>query len=155
LFRARFPRRGSSAANRVSRRLAIIAILRPVLAFGLLLCAIAPSLGAERIVLFISDVAVGRDGDLSVTETIRVEAEGRAIGRGILRAFPTRYTRADGSLVEVGFTVQSVTRNGAVETWATEPMANGVRVRIGSSNVTLTNGQHEYVIRYRTTRQIG
>ena len=52
-------------------------------------------------------------------------------------------------------TVQSVTRNGAVETWATESMANGVRIRIGSSNVTLTRGQHEYVIRYRTTRQIG
>ncbi len=114
-----------------------------------------PSHAAERIVLFISDVVVERNGDLAVTETIRVEAEGRDIRRGILRDFPTRYTRPDGSRVEVGFQVQSVTRNGAVETWATESMANGVRIRIGSSNVTLTRGQHEYVIRYRTTRQIG
>ena len=105
--------------------------------------------------LFISDVAVERNGDLAVTETIRVEAEGREIRRGILRDFPTRYTRPDGSRVEVGFTVQSITRNGATETYVTEPMANGVRVRIGSSNVTLARGQHEYVIRYRTTRQIG
>ncbi|HET7154399.1 MAG TPA: DUF2207 domain-containing protein, partial [Hyphomicrobiaceae bacterium] len=105
--------------------------------------------------LFISDVEVERNGDLAVTETIRVEAEGREIRRGILRDFPTRYTRPDGSRVEVGFTVQSITRNGATETYVTEPMANGVRVRIGSASRTLNNGQHEYVIRYRTTRQIG
>jgi uncharacterized membrane protein YgcG len=106
-------------------------------------------------VLFVSDVVVERNGDLAVTETIRVEAEGREIRRGILRDFPTRYTRPDGSRVEVGFEVQSVTRDGAPETWITEPLANGVRIRIGSASRMLNPGQHEYVIRYRTTRQIG
>jgi uncharacterized membrane protein YgcG len=120
-----------------------------------LLCALSPGAAAERIVLFVSDVKVERNGDLDVTETIRVEAEGREIRRGILRDFPTRYARADGSRVEVGFLVQSVTRNGAAETWVSEPMANGVRIRIGSASRMLSNGQHEYVIRYRTTRQIG
>ena len=48
--------------------------------------------------------------------------------------FPPATRRPDGSRVEVGFTVQSVTRNGAVETYATESLANGVRVRIGSAD---------------------
>ena len=49
----------------------------------------------------------------------------------------------------------SVTRDGAPETCATEGMANGVRVRIGSADRSLRAGPHDYVIRYRTTRQIG
>ena len=104
---------------------------------------------------FISDVEVERNGDLLVTETIRVEAEGRQIRRGILRDFPTTYHRPDGSRVEVGFTVQSVTRDGSAENFATEKMANGMRVRIGSADRSRQTGQHNYVIRYRTTRQIG
>jgi hypothetical protein len=41
------------------------------------------------------------------------------------------------------------------ETWINESLANGVRVRIGSADRLIANGRHEYVIRYRTTRQIG
>ena len=96
-----------------------------------------------------------RNGDLLVTETIQIRAEGQQIKRGILRDFPTTYHRTDGSRVEVGFDVQSVTRDGSVEEFATEKMANGVRVRIGSAGRSVNPGLHEYVIRYRTTRQIG
>ena len=97
-----------------------------------------------------------RDGDLDVTETIRVKVEQfGTIKHGILRDFPTTYTRPDGSRVVVGFAVQSVTLDGGNEPWSTEAMANGVRVRIGSAATTLSVGEHEFVIRYRTTRQIG
>jgi uncharacterized membrane protein YgcG len=121
------------------------------------LCAamLAPAGAAERIVRFISDVDVQRNGDLIVTETIRVQAEGRVIRRGILRDFPTTYSRNDGSRVVVGFDVQSVSRDGAAEHYITERMNNGVRVRIGNADQSLSYGQHEYVIKYRTTRQIG
>ena len=34
-------------------------------------------------------------------------------------------------------------------------MSNGVRIRIGSADRVIPRGQHTYVIRYRTTRQIG
>jgi uncharacterized membrane protein YgcG len=125
------------------------------IALILLLAASVPVGAAERILQFISDAVVERNGELAVTETIRVEAEGREIRRGILRDFPTRYTARDGSRVEVGFHVESVTRDGAPETFVTESLANGVRVRIGSAERLLANGQHTYVIRYRTTRQIG
>jgi uncharacterized membrane protein YgcG len=109
----------------------------------------------ERILSFVSDVKVERNGDLLVTETIRVQAEGREIRRGILRDFPTKYTRRDGTRVQVGFDVQSVSRDGADETFATENLSNGVRVRIGRADRFLNTGPHTYVITYRTTRQVG
>ena len=46
-------------------------------------------------------------------------------------------------------------RDGLPEKAATEPMANGVRIRIGDADKTIAPGEHRYVIRYRTTRQIG
>jgi uncharacterized membrane protein YgcG len=133
----------------------VSAIFRITLALGLLFAAIGPAGAAERILRFVSDVKVERNGDLVVTETIAVQAEGNDIRRGILRDFPTTYTRRDGARVEVGFDVQFVTRDGAAENWATERMSNGVRVRLGSADRLLNTGRHEYVIRYRTTRQIG
>ncbi len=124
-------------------------------ALFVLVAALVPANAEERIARFVSDVNVQRNGDLLVTETIQIWAEGQQIKRGILRDFPTTYHRTDGSRVEVGFEVQSVTRDGSVEEFATEKMANGVRVRIGSAGRSVNPGLHEYVIRYRTTRQIG
>ena len=48
-----------------------------------------------------------------------------------------------------------MTRDGAYENYVTEQMANGVRVRIGSAGRSINTGSHLYVIKYRTTRQIG
>ena len=130
-------------------------IARLAVAALALVAVVAPLRAEERIERFISDVAVQRNGDLQVTETIAIRAEGRQVRRGILRDFPTTYPRADGSRVEVGFEVQSVERDGQSEGFATERMANGVRVRIGRADRTVNPGVHQYVIRYRTTRQIG
>lgn len=131
--------------------------LRLVLAGLLLLAASAGSVHAEeRILRFVSDVAVERDGTLDVTETIRIQVEGDQIRHGILRDFPTTYQdpNGKGSYV-VGFKVQSVELDGAAEPWSTETMSNGVRIRIGSADRYVSYGPHDYVIRYRTTRQIG
>ena len=127
------------------------------IALAAVLCAamFVPADATERITRFISDVAVQRNGDLLVTETIEVNAEGRSIRRGILRDFPTTYKRNDGSRVEVGFDVLSVSRDGSAEHYVTERMNNGVRIRIGEADRSLNYGLHEYVITYRTTRQIG
>lgn len=128
---------------------------RAGLAVVLLATAIMPAMANERITRFVSEVDVQRNGDLLVTETIAVQAEGQSIKRGILRDFPTSYTNKDGTHVEVGFDVQSVTRDGASERYATERLANGVRVRIGSADKILNTGPHQFVIKYRTTRHVG
>ena len=109
----------------------------------------------ERILRFMSDVTVERDGTLAVTETIRVRSEGERVKRGIYRDFPTRYTDPQGLKYRVGFEVKSVERDGRAEPHAIEPLSNGQRIRIGDADVLLEPGEHEYVIRYRTTRQIG
>ena len=128
---------------------------RASLALILLLAWLGPALANERIVLFISDADVWRNGDLLVTETIRVQVEGDQIKHGIFRDFPTTYTRPDGTRVRVGFDVLSVKRDGASESYTTERVGNGVRVRMGKADVFLDNGEHDYEIKYRTTRQIG
>jgi hypothetical protein len=128
---------------------------RAAIALLVAIAAAGPAQAVERILRFVSDVEIERNGDLMVTETIRVQAEGNQIRRGILRDFPTVNVGPDGTRVAVDFDVMSVTRDGADEGWTTEAMVNGVRVRIGRAEVDLPAGAHEYVIRYRTTRQIG
>src|SRR5207253_1814980 len=68
--------------------------------------------------------------------------------------FPTRYERG-GRTVRVGFDLQGVTRDGQNEPYATERIDNGVRIRIGDANVIVPQGEHTYVLRYRSTRQLG
>ena len=116
---------------------------------------VASAQADERILSFDSHVAIQKDGALDVTETITVRAEGDQIRRGIFREFPTRYEGRNGSQVRVGFDLLGVTKNGEPEPAAKESMKNGVRVRIGQKDVFLTAGDYRYVIRYRTTRQLG
>lgn len=125
--------------------------------FALLLaCGITVSAHAEeRITDFFSDVKVELNGDLLVTERIAVNAEGQNIRRGLLRDFPTRYRRPDGTAVVIGFDVLGVSRDGSSEPYALENLANGVRIRMGSANTLLSEGAHVFEIKYRTTRQIG
>lgn len=128
---------------------------RIVFAAFVFLTAQVSAFAQERILNFISDVTVQTNGDLDVTETITIQAEGNQFRRGIFRDFPTSYRRRDGTYVVVGFNVLSVTKNGQTEPYTTEGYSNGVRTRIGSANVFIPRGQHVYTIRYRTARQIG
>src|SRR5262245_57209039 len=131
------------------------ALRRAAFALVALLASLLPAAATEGILLFVSDVYVQRDGDLLVTETIRLQAEGQQIRHGPFRDFPTIYTRRDGTRVRVGFDVLSVTRDGAREPFTTERISNGVRVRIGSADVLVPTGGPNYVIRYRASREIG
>lgn len=127
-----------------------------VLPMLLLSLVLAPALSAdERILDYHADITVARDASITVTETIRVRAEGNQIRRGIYRDFPTRYQDRQGNRVRVDFEVLDVTRDGAGEAWHTEGISNGVRVYAGSANRYLDPGVYEYRIRYRTTRQLG
>jgi len=124
------------------------------LALALLALAL-PAAAAERVLEFHSDIRIARSGELTVTETIAVQAEGREIRRGILRDFPTDYRDRAGTRVRVPFEVLRVTRNRAPERHALERLRNGVRIRIGDPSVMLPRGRHEYEITYRTSRQLG
>ncbi|NUT01584.1 MAG: DUF2207 domain-containing protein, partial [Sphingomonas sp.] len=114
-----------------------------------------PAKAEERIHHFYSDVQVERDGSLAVTETIDLRAERSAINHGIFRDFPTRYRGPHGSQVHVGFTFEGATLDGQPVPASVSSMFNGIRVKIGDPDAYVTVGDHRYVIRYRTTRQLG
>ncbi len=122
----------------------------------LFLFFLAGSLQAEeRILDFESRIVVQENGDLEITETLRVVAEGNEIKRGIYRDFPTLYRGRFGLKSSVPFDVLEVRRDRQNETWRLENQGNGVRLYIGNPDVLLSPGEHIYEIRYRTGRQLG
>jgi len=129
-------------------RLFLLAVL-----WGLTFAPIA-AVGSEVIRHFHSDVEVKASGAMEVTETIRVNAEGSAIKRGIYRDFPTIYRAWYGRRI-VPFEVLSVKRNGQPEPSHQEWRENGTRLYIGRSDRNIPRGEHVYEIRYRTDWQIG
>jgi len=122
------------------------------------LCLLLAPLAAaadERILSLDSEILVQADGELQVTETIRVRAEGRQIRRGIYRDFPTRYRDRSGNDVQVRFEPLTVMRNDRLEDFHTENLANGVRTYFGSADRMLDSGVHTYTFRYRAGRMLG
>ena len=111
--------------------------------------------GQERILAFTSDVTVARNGDYDVTETIRVVSLADRIKHGLERDFPTSYRNRLGQKTRVSFDVVAVSRDGRPEHYELIDLSNGVRVRMGEAETLLPPGEHVYVIRYRTSRQIG
>ncbi|MEO5971737.1 MAG: DUF2207 domain-containing protein, partial [Sphingomicrobium sp.] len=128
---------------------ALLAALAATLALA------APAAAEERITRFVSDVEVKPDASLEVTETIDIVAENVRISHGIYRDFPTRYRGRRGGQMRVDFTLLGAQRDGYPELASTEPVSNGVRIKVGNPDKIIEPGEHRFVIRYRTTRQIG
>jgi len=131
------------------------AFLTLLAAFTGWLVIAAPVSAAERITLFSSDIEVTPGGALLVTETLNVQVEGRQIKRGIYRDFPTNYKDRAGNNMRVGMKVLEVRRDGRPEPYIVQPRANGMHIRIGRADRLLSHGPHAFVIKYKTTRQIG
>jgi len=132
-------------------------LIAHVLAAGLLLTLafVAPAAGAaERILSYDVTIDVQKDGTLDVAERIRVNAEGHQIRHGIYRDFPVVYRLPSGYVRRVGFVVTDVRRDGRPEPWHERTMDRFARVYIGDKNVYVSPGEHEYLLKYRTTRQL-
>ena len=132
-----------------------------ILSAAILLCAVSiffasPSaLAQERILSYASDITVNEDATVLVTETIKVVSAQNKIKHGIYRDFPTTYRDMLGNRFVVAFGVQSVTRDGELEPYRIEGLSNGKRVYIGSAAHFIAEGEHTYVLTYKTDRQIG
>ena len=64
-------------------------IIRTSLLFLALFAAVAHARADERILDFHSNIKIKKSGDMTVHETITVQAEGQRIRHGIYRDFPT------------------------------------------------------------------
>jgi len=116
---------------------------------------LAPAaLAREEISSFDSAIEVQRDGDVIVTETLRVISEGEQIRRGIFRNLPRFYVDADNARLAYGYRVLDVQRDGRDERYDTETEGNAFRIIIGDEDIFLDNGPHTYVIRYEVKNQI-
>jgi uncharacterized membrane protein YgcG len=115
----------------------------------------APAHADERILRYSSDIQVRKDSTVEVTETIDVNAEHVRIIHGIYRDFPTRYRGPHGTQFHVGFTLLGATLDGSPVRASVEPSGNGARIKLGDADTEVAEGEHEYVIRYRATREIG
>lgn len=109
----------------------------------------------EEIRAFNVAIEVERDGDIVVTETIRVNVEGQQIRRGIFRELPAVYQDQDGpGTLPYRYDVLSVRRDGQREPYERERNANAVLIRIGQADRFLDHREHVYEIRYRVKNQI-
>ena len=129
-------------------------VRRLLLAVVLVCAAWLPAAAEEYIRSYHSEIAVAPDGELKVTETIVARSEGNRIRRGIFRDFPLTMVDAEGRTVRVGFDIVSVTRDGRNEPYRTETIAGGIRIYSGDQDVFLRDGEHTFVLTYRTDRQI-
>lgn len=111
--------------------------------------------GSERILDYDVMLDIQADGALEVTETIRVQAEGKQIRRGIYRDFPTRYRDHFNNRVNVNFELLDVLRDGRSEPHFTDGRFNGVRINTGDDSRLAVPAEYTYTLRYRTTRQLG
>ena len=162
LFRAFECGRARRAAGRVARtimrgiRPAISKYIRawPIFIFPLVLSGATTAFAVELIHSFDSTVRVAKDGELTVTEAIRVEADGREIRHGIYRDFPLTFKDAGGTVREVDFKLLGVERDGRPEKYSTTRQHGVVRIYAGSKDLDVPRGEHTYVFRYRTGRQV-
>ena len=104
-------------------------MIRTIALMLVLFCSLAAH-ADERILLFHSDIVIAADSTMTVTETIRVRAEGNRIRRGIYRDFPTNSEDDAGRTIHHSFELISATRDGAPETsrlwWTTAPIGLGL-----------------------------
>ena len=122
---------------------------------ALMLFVPATARADERILRYLSDVQVQKDSSIEVTETIDVNVENDRINHGIYRDFPTRYKGSLGTQFHVRLTFEGATLDGNPVQASVAPLGGEVRMKLGDPNRLVSVGQHEYVIRYRATREIG
>lgn len=118
----------------------------------LIICGEATA--AEEIHTFHAGIVLASDGTLTITERIVVQAERKAIRRGIFRDIPLRYEDEEGRIQESWLQVASVTRNGRPEPFTVERNAGVLRIRIGRSDRLLPRAVHTFEIVYRTADQV-
>jgi uncharacterized membrane protein YgcG len=106
---------------------------------------------AERITKFHSDIAIGDDGFITITETISVIAKGKKIKRGIIRDIPVQYDVGFyGLKTNIPCQIIFIHCDGQDSVYKEESFGSYKRIHIGSKNVQLSTGPHTYTIQYKT-----
>ncbi len=108
----------------------------------------------ERILNYDTQIEVGVDRSITVTEFIEVNVQGDKIKRGITRFLPTSRNLNDRS-VRVKYELLEVEKNGEPEPYLRDDHDHGILLRLGQREVLLDPGVYQYKIKYRVPNQIG
>ena len=84
----------------------------------------------ERILDLKTDITIGLDGVLEITEEITVSAKGIKIKRGIFRDIRTQYEDINGNQFRVLLQVDEVLIDGSPTIYSTKNTTNGRRIII-------------------------
>lgn len=115
---------------------------------------IPAAIAAESIWDYRSRIEVLSDGDLKVTESIEVMAEGTEIRHGIYRALPRRYYVSMGGFLPMSYDILSVKRDGQEEPYRLEKSGDYLRIYIGDQGKLLPAGKYLYELTYTARDQV-
>ncbi len=109
---------------------------------------------SERILSFKSNIVVGKNASLRITETIKVIAKGEKIKRGIFRSLPEN-RNLNGKNFRVKYDIIAVKKDGSSEDYHVQNENGYENIYIGNKDIFLPIGIYEYEITYQTENQIG
>ena len=109
----------------------------------------------EHIEWFKSDIKIETNGDILITETIKVKAEGNEIRRGIFRALPVIYYTPKKFQYKVKYDIIQVLKDNLDEKYFIKKDGDFILIYIGDENTYLNEAFYTYEITYKTSRQIG
>ena len=113
------------------------------------------AIAQERLIYFKTNITTDTNAVIQVTERIKIQAEGDIFKRGIFRNIPTSRKDVEGNYIKLDFSDISVLQDGEPATFKTSYKSDVLEIRVGEADVFLENGEHEYVINYNATGQIG
>jgi uncharacterized membrane protein YgcG len=116
--------------------------------------ALAQSSASEEIIRFHSDVELLGNGDILVSESIRVRSLGREIRRGIYRTIPTYYRDRFRNRIKMDFEVLGLLRDGLNEPFFIEKKTGNTVINFGDDTF-LSTGEHSYTLTYKMSRVVG
>ncbi|CAA9195080.1 DUF2207 domain-containing protein [Flavobacterium collinsii] len=107
----------------------------------------------EKIKQFHADILIKENGNLIVTETIKVYAAGLQIDHGIFRELPL--TNSSSKVPFNNFyTILNVTKNGRIEPYHTKSNLQNFKIYIGTKDSFLPKGVYTYQLTYEVESQI-
>ena len=109
----------------------------------------------EKIYTHHSDIVVDTSGVITISEKIRIYANGDLFKRGITRSLPLTRTDADGNRIKMNYTIAEVYKDGKKEPYFTKKEGGSTVLYVGNKNKTLSPGYYDYEIIYETAGQIG
>lgn len=109
----------------------------------------------ERIISFNANINIETNGEIKVSETIKVYGGIDNIKRGIVRTLPLHRVHSEGKKQRTNYRVTEVYRDGKEEKFFIERANGQLEIFIGNKDVHLKPGIYEYEIRYTVRNQIG